>query len=58
MRIIIKVLKILFITIFTIIVAIGILEVVADLFFNNASSIDTCLDAGGKWDYKDSKCLK
>lgn len=35
---------------------IGLLEFAIDIFLDNASSIDACLDMGGAWDYNIDEC--
>jgi hypothetical protein len=34
------------------------LGILMDIFDENSGRIDACLDAGGKWDYKNNKCLR
>lgn len=58
-RLVFKVLKVLkwfVVTLLAFVLLLGIIEFVADKFFDNAAKKDSCADSGGAWDYGKDKC--
>ncbi len=51
------VIKYTIIFIFSFVILINLGVVIANLFFDNAASIDACQDSGGAWSYVKEKCV-
>ena len=35
----------------------GVIVFIIDIVFDNAATIDSCLDNGGRWDYELKECV-
>ncbi|RZA00461.1 MAG: hypothetical protein EOO68_11260 [Moraxellaceae bacterium] len=55
-RIFVKILKWTSIGFVVFILLLGVIEFIADKFFDNAAKKDSCADSGGAWDYKRDAC--
>lgn len=55
-NIIFKILKWFLIIVIALVFLLGVIEIVADNFFDNAAAKDSCADSGGAWDYKRDAC--
>lgn len=51
-----KILKWFLIVLITLITLLGVIEFIADTFFDNAARKDSCADSGGAWDYNLNQC--
>ena len=51
-----KILKWFLIVLIALITLLGVIEFIANTFFDNAARKDSCSDSGGAWDYNLNKC--
>lgn len=56
-RKVIKIILVFILVLLSLFLVIGLIEVAIDFFYDNASSIDSCLDLQGKWDYVKKVCI-
>ncbi|MBH2001411.1 MAG: hypothetical protein I8H98_03980 [Moraxellaceae bacterium] len=55
-RLVFKGLKWVLVIVLAFILLLGIIELIADKFFDNAAMKDSCADSGGAWNKSQSKC--
>lgn len=51
-----NILKWFLVIILALVILLGMIEFIADIFFDNAAQKDSCADFGGAWDYSKDKC--
>lgn len=56
MRVLKKILKWLVVLFLMFVILLGMIEFIANKFFDNAATKDACADSGGAWDHQKDTC--
>lgn len=56
MEVVKKIFKWFILIVLIFITLLGVMEFIANKFFDNAAMKDACADSGGAWDYQKSQC--